>query len=165
MKVLIAVDGSDCSARAIEFVSERKWDKDDQFSVVSIVEPIPADVGVGYFPVNSGGIYQQQYDDIANICGTSAATLKRLMPESHVEVKVETGLVAETICDYAETWDADLIILGSHGRKGISHFLLGSVAEEVLKKAPCSVEVIKLKQKPHAAKPEKPSKAKRAVKA
>src|SRR5688572_4969253 len=115
MKILIAVDGSDCSTRAIEFVSERQWQKDDQFTVMSVVEPIPADVGVGYFPVNSGGIFQQQYDDCANNCVTSGAKLQALLPGNHVEVKVVSGMVAESICDYAGTWEADLIVLGSHG--------------------------------------------------
>ncbi|MDZ4837151.1 MAG: universal stress protein [Candidatus Melainabacteria bacterium] len=149
MKVLIAVDGSDCSNRAIESVAGRLWQEDDQFIVISVVEPIPADVGVGYFPVSSGGIFQQQYDDCANNCGTSGARLQTLLPGNQVEVRVVSGMVAETICNFAESWEADLIILGSHGRKGISHFLLGSVAEEVLKKSPCSVEVVKVKQKLH----------------
>lgn len=164
MKILIAVDGSDCSTRAIDFVSERQWQKDDRFMVISVVEPIPADVGVGYFPVNSGGIFQQQYDDCANNCGTSGARLQSRLPGNPVEVQVISGMVAETICNYAETWEADLIVLGSHGRKGISHFLLGSVAEEVLKKSPCSVEVVKLKQKLHTP-PKESKKTKRAVKA
>jgi nucleotide-binding universal stress UspA family protein len=151
MKVLIAVDGSECSSRAIDFVAERQWQNDDQFMVISVVETIPADVGVGYFPVNSGGIFQQQYDDCANNSGTSAAKLQSRLPANPVEVKVISGMVAENICNFAESWEADLIVLGSHGRKGITHFLLGSVAEEVLKKSPCSVEVVKLKQKFHTA--------------
>lgn len=164
MKILVAVDGSDCSARAVEFMAERQWQKEDQFMVVTVVEPIPADIGVGYFPVNSGGIYQTQYDDCANICGSGGARLQTLLPDHHVEVQVISGMVAETICNFAETWEADLIVLGSHGRKGISHFLLGSVAEEVLKKSPCSVEVVKLKQKLHV-EPKASKKVKRTAKA
>lgn len=163
MKIVVAVDGADCSTRAIESLAERQWQKDDHFIVVTVVEPIPADVGVGFFPINSGGIYQQQFDDCAAICGTSGARLQSLLPENKVEVKVISGIVAESICDFAETWDADLIVLGSHGRKGISHFLLGSVAEEVLKKSPCSVEVVKLKQKLHT-EPKASKKAKPAAK-
>ena len=47
------------------------------------------------------------------------------------------------IIDAAKTWPADLIVLGSHGRRGIDRFLLGSVAESVVRHAPCSVEIVR----------------------
>ncbi len=164
MKILVAVDGSDCSTRAVEYLSGRKWSTDDQFLVIAVVEPIPSDVGVGTFPVTSGGIYEQQCDDCAKICGSAASKLQAALPDNHVEVRVVPGMVAETICDFAEVWDADLIVLGSHGRKGLSHFLLGSVAEEVLKKSPCSVEVVKMKRKLHV-QPKESKKTKRMAEA
>lgn len=146
MKIMIAVDGSDCSNRAIRSVGEQQWPKDAQFLVVSVVEPIPADVGVGYFPAGTG-YTEKQYDDCAQFCGQAAAELQAALTGYDVSVRVVSGMVAETICETAEGWDADLIVVGSHGRKGLSHFLLGSVAEEVLKKSPCSVEVVKIKRK------------------
>lgn len=51
--------------------------------------------------------------------------------------KVVQGDTAEAIIDYAETEKADLIIIGTHGTKGLEKFLLGSVAERVIRKAPC----------------------------
>jgi nucleotide-binding universal stress UspA family protein len=48
------------------------------------------------------------------------------------------------IVDCAREWGADLIILGSHGRRGLDRLLLGSVAESVVRHAPCSVEVVRL---------------------
>ncbi len=146
MKILIAVDGADCSARAVDFVTERPWSTEDRFLVVTVVEPIPQEYGLGYVPPPSGENEQHMYDDCAKVSGDAAAKIKSAFPTSIVEVKVANGFVAETLTKLAETWGADLLILGSHGRKGLSHFFLGSVAEEVLKKAPCSVEVIKLKQ-------------------
>jgi nucleotide-binding universal stress UspA family protein len=47
------------------------------------------------------------------------------------------------IIDLAKSWTADLIVMGSHGRTGVSRLFLGSVAEDVLKDAPCSVEIVK----------------------
>jgi nucleotide-binding universal stress UspA family protein len=49
----------------------------------------------------------------------------------------------ELILEEAHKWGADLIVLGSHGRRGISRFLLGSVSEAVASHAHCSVEIIR----------------------
>jgi nucleotide-binding universal stress UspA family protein len=47
------------------------------------------------------------------------------------------------IVDEAQAWQADLIVLGSHGYTGIKKWLLGSVAQSVVSHAPCSVEVVR----------------------
>ena len=48
------------------------------------------------------------------------------------------------IVDYAANWKADLIVLGSHGRKGLDRFLIGSVAEFVARHAFCSVQIVRI---------------------
>jgi len=155
MKTLVAIDGSECSMRALEYVASRHWEDTDQFMVLSVVEPIPADFGVGIVPPPAGisGIEDRLYAETAEISGQGGAKIQAAFPKNLVEVRVASGLVADTICNSAASWDADLIILGSHGRKGLSHFLLGSVAEEVLKKSPCSVEVIKDKDDRGSGRP------------
>jgi nucleotide-binding universal stress UspA family protein len=60
-----------------------------------------------------------------------------------VETAVEVGDIREKIIDCASDWDADLIVVGSHGRSGIPRFLLGSVAEFVARHAKCSVEIVR----------------------
>lgn len=147
MRTLVAIDGSECSMRALDYVAQRKWNPDDQFMVLNVVEPIPADFGVGIVPppTNPGTIEDRLYTQSAEISGRAGEKIQAALPKNLVEVRVASGLVAETICDSAAKWNADLIVVGSHGRKGISHFILGSVAEEVLKRSPCSVEIVKEK--------------------
>ncbi|MBX9670408.1 MAG: universal stress protein [Candidatus Obscuribacterales bacterium] len=147
MKILVAVDGSDYSTNAVEFIAGRPWGEDDQFLFLSVAEPIPQEYGIGYMPTPTNAMEQRMYDDCAKNCGTAAAKIQEILKTQRVEVKVVLGFAAKTICEYAESWSADLIVLGSHGRKGIAHFLIGSVAEEVLKNAPCSVEIVKFKKK------------------
>jgi nucleotide-binding universal stress UspA family protein len=53
------------------------------------------------------------------------------------------GATHVEICDTAEEIDADLIVIGTHGRGGLSHALLGSVAEKVVRKAPCPVLTVR----------------------
>jgi nucleotide-binding universal stress UspA family protein len=57
---------------------------------------------------------------------------------------VREGDPKSTIIDLAAEWHADLIILGSHGRKALNRFMLGSVSEAVARHARCSVEVVRL---------------------
>jgi nucleotide-binding universal stress UspA family protein len=52
---------------------------------------------------------------------------------------VRMGHVAQTIVDYAKEVGADLIVMGTHGRTGVAHFIIGSVAERVVRVAPCPV--------------------------
>ena len=56
---------------------------------------------------------------------------------------VEQGDTKTRIVDHAANWHADLIVLGSHGWKGLGRFLMGSVSEAVTRHAGCSVEVVR----------------------
>jgi nucleotide-binding universal stress UspA family protein len=73
---------------------------------------------------------------------------KKGMSPVPVETRVGVGEAVWEICKLAEREHADLIIMGSHGRTGLSHVFLGSVAERVVRHAPCPVLVARLpKQK------------------
>jgi nucleotide-binding universal stress UspA family protein len=58
---------------------------------------------------------------------------------SDVTILIRIGSVAEHILDFSREREVDLIVMGTHGRRGLSHLLLGSVAEQVLRSAPCPV--------------------------
>lgn len=58
------------------------------------------------------------------------------------EPMVVVGKAAEMILDHAKEWEPDLIVMGTHGRKGISHFLNGSVAESVVREALVPVLIV-----------------------
>ena len=77
--------------------------------------------------------------------------LHDLMPESFQgawEVEVAAGHPAETIVRIAQERDADLIVMGTHGRTGLQHVLLDSVAEKVVRLAPCPVLTVRCPTKP-----------------
>jgi nucleotide-binding universal stress UspA family protein len=59
------------------------------------------------------------------------------------DTAVKGGDVRETIIDLAAEWHADLIVVGSHGERGLKRFLLGSVAEFVARHAMCSVAIVR----------------------
>jgi nucleotide-binding universal stress UspA family protein len=59
------------------------------------------------------------------------------------EHRLLTGPVPQTILEFAEQQRVDLIVIGSHGRRGVSRFLMGSVAEAVVRGAKCPVLIVK----------------------
>ncbi|MEM8612495.1 MAG: universal stress protein [Cyanobacteria bacterium P01_H01_bin.105] len=60
-----------------------------------------------------------------------------------IHTEVITGDTTSKIIDYAQEIDADLIVMPTHGRKGVSRFLIGSVAEQVVRLAHCPVLILK----------------------
>jgi nucleotide-binding universal stress UspA family protein len=67
---------------------------------------------------------------------------RALQAEVPTEWDWKLGEIGQWICKLAETWDADLIVLGRRGRQGIAEMILGSVSNYVLHHAPCSVLVV-----------------------
>src|SRR5205085_502368 len=61
----------------------------------------------------------------------------------HAHAEALMGLPAATIVDYADAIGASLIVMGTHGRTGLAHLLMGSVAEQVVRTAPCPVLTVR----------------------
>jgi nucleotide-binding universal stress UspA family protein len=74
-----------------------------------------------------------------------AEVAARPWPRQKVEAahKMPIGEPRALILDVAEAWEADLIVVAAHGRRGLDRLLMGSVSEAVATYAPCSVEVIR----------------------
>jgi nucleotide-binding universal stress UspA family protein len=76
--------------------------------------------------------------------------LDGLVPENFkydmaIETVVLTGTPAAAISEFAKDKDVDIIVVGTHGRKGLARVLMGSTAEALLREAPCQVLVVKPK--------------------
>ena len=66
-------------------------------------------------------------------------------PFAEIGRVLRVGIPAETIVDYAKEHNCDLIVIGTHGRTGLTHVLMGSVAEKVVRLAECPVMVVGLR--------------------
>jgi nucleotide-binding universal stress UspA family protein len=76
--------------------------------------------------------------------------IRPVNPRLAVRHALLTGDPAEAILRHAEATQADLVVMGTHGRTGLARLLMGSVAERVLRGAPCSVLVVKMPKAPPA---------------
>ena len=148
MKVLIAVDGSECSLKGVDFILRRRWHEEDEFRVVTVMEAIPVEFGLGHLPEAEMSYDKEMKKECESIAESAKTKLIKNLKGQMIDTKIYNGYVAEEIVKAAQDFNADLIVIGSHGRTGFKRFILGSVAEEVLKKAPCTVEIVRDKIKP-----------------
>jgi len=93
-----------------------------------------------------GGYYSEEAFERAQESAEELLSEAEAIAEDYDEeitTATEMGQAANTIVEYAEENDIDHIVLGSHGRTGLSRFLLGSVAETVARRSPVSVTIIR----------------------
>jgi nucleotide-binding universal stress UspA family protein len=143
MNILIAIDGSDYSQAALKSVIARPWPPGTSVKVLHVVEPPSLLMG------REMGGYDPEFEMVWKALRERARSLVEKAADQLREAKfqVSTELVEgdpkSRILDAAMEWHADMIVLGSHGRSGISRFLLGSVSQDVVRHAHCSVEIIR----------------------
>ena len=123
-RVLLAIDGSASSLGSAEAFSGRPWPEQSEFKVVNVEEPWTMKPTNALPAVNSA-------EQVLVSAGLNATTA------------VLSGNPKEVILAEAKKWHADLIVVGSHGRRGFKRFLLGSVSEAVAMNAHCSVVVVR----------------------
>jgi len=142
MKIMVSLDGSESSMRALDFITSRPWAESDQFMIVSVVEPDKGDMSMAQAMTNPDEVFFANAEKLlANVKDKFDVALKG----RSVSTAVLSGPVIESLVDCAKEYSADLIVMGSEGRKGVSRLLLGSVAEGVLRNAPCSVQIVRRK--------------------
>lgn len=139
-RILVPIDGSSQSQTALEYaVSEHP---DASFIVLHVVNPSQ----MAYATDPSGMDYWGDwYDNAQDRAGEILEEAERVVETAGATVAsaIELGSPARVIVNYAEDNDVDLIVMGSHGRSGVSRILLGSVAETVVRRAPCPVTVVR----------------------
>ena len=145
MKILLAVDGSECSADTVEAVASRPWPPGTIVRVLSVVKPIALlTPEIAIYSSESLDIGQQKATENAREFTTRMGDWLQSSGLA-AETAVRSGEPRSIILDEAQEWDADLIVVGSHGHTGVKRWLLGSVAQSIVSHAGCSVEVVRQK--------------------
>jgi nucleotide-binding universal stress UspA family protein len=148
MKILLAIDGSNCSKAAVNTVAGHSWPEGSELKILSATDiPKVSATEAWLLPDN----YYIELD------GTAKARAEKAVNDAAAQIKsgktsglkivteVKDGHAKEVILDEAEKWGADLIVVGSHGYDGWQRFLLGSVSHAVATHAHCSVEIAREK--------------------
>lgn len=141
--ILVATDFSECSESALNYGREMARRFGARLHVLHTVEFMPPDLaGMGGY-VAAIPQMQAELDQAAREQLELAVTAddRRLLGATTVLSTGETPAMA--ISDYAKKSDIDLIVIGTHGRRGLSHLVMGSVAEKVVRSAPCPVLTVR----------------------
>lgn len=148
MRVLIPVQDSIFGDAITDFIAGHKWQKDAEFKLLSVIEyeSYGEMLGDMYCCDVSRSFYDQRVCAATKLLEQYALKLDRAMPGASVEHRVRYGDPKNIILDEADQWQADMIVMGSHARRGMSRFLLGSVSMAVLSHSRCSVVIVKLPQ-------------------
>jgi nucleotide-binding universal stress UspA family protein len=164
MKILLAVDGTEPSVAAVHAVQNMSWPPGSTLRVLSVARDIsalfaPSRFAPGWMagissatvvqPAAAAGVpHPGQYAELAQRLKLESESVVRrvveLLRDKHeltFETVVRTGDARDVIIDEASSWGADLIVVGSQERTKLQRWFVGSVAEAVVRHAPCSVQV------------------------
>ena len=149
MRILLAVDGSEFSDAAVEEIADRPWPPGSEVRAISVIHlPFTPTPETWSLPDSYYAHLEKAGRELAESAINRAIARLRESDTARETPLVLTGEFivghpAETIIETSKKWGADLIALGSHGRRGFTRFLLGSVSHAVASHAPCSVEIVR----------------------
>lgn len=142
MKILIALDDSTQSERALDFVTRVRWPAGSRVIVVSVFQPeagaLAGSHDHGAFPTDLIEAQRQRTHGIVS-------NAERILREAglSVEGRIVEGDPRHALVESACGEHVDLVVMGSHGRTGVAKLMLGSVSSHLVTHSPCSVLVVK----------------------
>jgi len=144
MKILLAIDDSKFSEAAIQTVIAQARPQNTEVRILHVLLPPSLLLGreMGGYDPEVEAVWNAEREQAKALVTKTVGTLRT--SGFNVTSTLEEGDPKSRIIDVASEWNADLIVLGSHGRKGLDRFLMGSVAEGVARHAKCSVEIVRL---------------------
>ena len=159
MRILLAIDDSRFSQEAARSLINQVQPTGTKVRVLHVIAPVPAAFAIEmapYVPSYSEEVEKDRRKQSDKL--VQSVTEKLRNAGFAAKGIVDAGDPKEMILSHASDWNADLIILGSHGLKGLGKFLMGSVSEAVARHAECSVQIVRIRG---AEKRLRPGKSKR----
>lgn len=149
LRVLAAVDGSKHAEAAVEFLYALKFGEETEITLLTVVEPVRTIYAAGD-PLLGPEVYRLMEEYLAAQEAEAAEYLSQLAARlrefgARTETLVLTGHPADEVVKVATERRADLVVMGARGLNPILSWLLGSVSHHVVRYAPCSVLVVKLR--------------------
>lgn len=142
-KILVPIDGSATSTRGLIEAIELAKDQGAALRLVHVLDE--RILGLGAEAVvylgNTADLLRETGEQLV-AKAQAAAQASGLSPESAV-LEITGGRAAEAIVAEAKRWQADLIVLGTHGRRGATRLVMGSDAEEIVRTAPAPVLLLR----------------------
>jgi universal stress protein A len=138
-KILVPTDFSECARKALQYAIAFARDRDAAITLLYVIAP---NYAVGEY----GGYNYATLETELRTAGEGQLAdlvLNEIRGEIPADTLLRTGPPVTEITTVANEIEADLIVISTHGRTGLKHVLLGSVAEAVVRRAPCPVLVVR----------------------
>ncbi|HSL02349.1 MAG TPA: universal stress protein [Nitrospiraceae bacterium] len=136
--ILVPVDFSDCSLDALGYAAVVAQQAKASLMLLHVLEPVSYGLD---FTLGQSKARRADAETWTKRLEELASSYRH--PDVAVDFRLRGGFPADSILDSAKTLPCDLIVMGTHGRRGISHTISGSVAEAVLRKARCPVIAVR----------------------
>jgi nucleotide-binding universal stress UspA family protein len=139
--IVVAVDFSETSGDTLDAALELARGQQDRLHLLHVVSDVFHTLGVTEAPgVDWAEVQRRSIEQARNRLLELAAACR--LDSQRVTIAVEVGSAAAEIVRYAASTDAQVIVLGSHGHGVVRRFMLGSVADRVLRQAACPVMLV-----------------------
>lgn len=147
MRILAAIEDEMFGNAIVDFLAEHFSNPGTMFRLIHVVEPTI--VGDNVLAIYGNGISREILEEQVKNGSTLINSMRdklhtKVGTASPIEVSVIIGTPHHVILETASEWKADTIVLGSHGRKGLSRFIMGSVSLSVVSHADCAVTIVRL---------------------
>jgi nucleotide-binding universal stress UspA family protein len=137
-RMLVPIDFSDCSLEALEYAIQVARSLNAAITILHVMEPVA--YGLDFTLSHPSELEEKRVKLSHRLRDLAAAATGCGLQADEV---LRGGLPADSILDHARSQAVDLIVMGTHGRRGISHLVNGSVTEAVLRRADCPVLTVR----------------------
>ena len=150
-RILVALDGSETSMKALTASLNLARQGGGRVRMVHVVEELAYLGGFDPYGASSGDLIKVIRENGAKVLANGLAAAQSAGVEADTVLYDDFGVrLPEAVADEARQWNADLIVVGTHGRRGIGRVLMGSGAEQIIRLSPVPVLVIRSPETPPA---------------
>jgi nucleotide-binding universal stress UspA family protein len=145
-RILVAIDGSETSKLALDHALQLAKEQHARLRIAHVVEAVGKSIPLmGGYPFDAAALQQTLRDDGKELLAATAANLRGQIDAETalLEAQDTTERTAAVLAREAQRWEADLIAVGTHGRRGFDRMFLGSVAESLIRVAPAPVLLVR----------------------
>jgi nucleotide-binding universal stress UspA family protein len=138
-RILVPTDGSECAEAAVDHAVDLASKYDAEVHVLYVVDVRVS--GQGEWALDAEAVHEAGQDHGDAVVERVAEGIRSAGVEATTAVR--TGIPGNEIRDYAAEADCDLVVMGTHGRTGIDRYLIGSVAERIVRTADVPVMTVR----------------------
>lgn len=135
-RILVAIDGSECAAHALEVASSLATALTAQIGLVHVIDPKLVGTEVGIPAEQQWALLRRDGRTLLDVARSATPG------HPHPWEFLREGTPWKEIIDSARQWHADVIVVGTHGRTGLTRLVFGSTTEGVVRHASCPVVVV-----------------------